>query len=138
MLSPKGTARRTPAAPPPPRGTPPPPRPRPAPRPRRRAPPPKCRPHYVLQGHIAVGRDAGELPQAGDRAVEHEAAMVDEGNSFGQAGDFGHVVGGEQHSPAAPAHLVAEELPDLLLDDNVHPDRGLVEEDDLRVVQQRR
>jgi hypothetical protein len=48
---------------------------------------------------------AGELPQAGDRAVEHEAAMVDEGNSFGQAGDFGHVVGGEQHSPAAPAHV---------------------------------
>src|SRR5690242_15322484 len=70
-------------------------------------------------------------------AVVDEAAVVDQRDALGELGDLGHVVGGEQDSPAAAPHLVAEELADLLLDHDVHADRGLVEEHDRRVVQQR-
>jgi hypothetical protein len=90
-----------------------------------------------VEGDVHPPWRVGQRAQLRDRAVVDEPAVAHQRDALGEPGDLGHVVRGEQHGPAAAVHLVPQELPHLFLDHHVHPDRRLVEEDDLRVVDQR-
>src|SRR3954469_10071910 len=93
---------------------------------------------------VRVGQGRADLPGGAElaadlveAAVEDEPAVVDQDDPLREPLDLGPVVGGQQDRAAALLHLVAQELPHLLLDHHVHADGRLVEEDDRRVVQQR-
>ena len=72
-----------------------------------------------------------------ERAVEDGGAVVDHDHPAAQRLDVLQVVGGQQERGAALLVERAEELAQPALAHDVQPDRGLVEVEDLRVVQQR-
>ena len=76
----------------------------------------------------------GELGQG---AVEQDPAVVDDDHPLAEGLDVGHVVARQQDRRAEAAVVLGDERPDPLLHRDVEAERRLVEEQDLRAVEQR-
>ena len=74
--------------------------------------------------------------ETGERPVEGEHAPVDDQHPVAEPFDVAHVVGGEQQRDAAVAPLGHEKLTQPLLREHVEPDGRLVEDQQVRGVQQ--
>ena len=89
---------------------------------------------------VGLEGDGAELAKAlldgVDRPVVDQPPGVDDDHPLAQLLDVAQVVGGEDDGGALVAVLLPDELADALLDDQVQPDGGLVQVDDLRLVDQ--
>ena len=64
--------------------------------------------------------------------------MIDDDHPLAEAGDVGHVVGGQQDRHAGLAVQFAQEVAHALLGDDIEADRRLVQVEDRRLVEERR
>ncbi len=70
-------------------------------------------------------------------AIEDFLPLIEDDHVFAEIGDIVHIVGGEQDGHLFPRLVGAEELPQVHLGDDVEADRGLIEEEDLGLVEER-
>ena len=84
--------------------------------------------------HAALAETASQL---GQRAVEHQPAVVDHDHPLAQLLHVAQVVRGEDHGGAALPVDRADEPADALLGHHVQADGRLVQEQERRIVQQR-
>eukprot|EP01035_Chromulina_nebulosa_P005668 gene5668-7692_t len=88
------------------------------------------------EGDDFFARTAGVL-EAVEGAVVDLGAFVDHDHAFAEFLDVGHVVAREENRDAMFAVILAEELADGALRDDVEADGGFVEEEDARAVEER-
>jgi hypothetical protein len=74
--------------------------------------------------------------QLARRAERNDAAMIHDRNAIAESRRFLHVVGGEKHRPSARLQSL-DNLPRLMPRLRVEPGRGLIEEQQLRIADQR-
>src|SRR5882672_9797221 len=86
------------------------------------------------QQHALVGPHPPD--QLGKPSVVDHAALVDHHHPRAERRDVFHVVRGQEHGGAEALVVGAHETPDDGLHRDVEPDGGLVEEEDLRAVEQ--
>ena len=76
------------------------------------------------------------LTQALDGVDEHQPPLPDDGDLMGEPLDLVQVVRGEEHGPP-PVDYFSKKIRELLLEQGIEPGRGLVEDQQLRVVHER-
>ena len=77
------------------------------------------------------------LDQAAEGTVEQQLTVVDDDDPFTQGLDVGHVMARQQHSGIVELVVGADEAADTTLHRDIQTERGLIEEEDARTVQQR-
>lgn len=91
--------------------------------------------HRLFEPDRHAGIRPAVLPQRLERAVEQLFALVDHDRPRADLFDVGHVVRREQNRRAVGAVQRFQKCTDALLDDDVHADRRLVEDQHRRAVQ---
>ena len=84
---------------------------------------------------LGIGEAVHHLAEA---AIEEDRAVINDNDALAQLLDVGHVMAGEQDGRLLLRVVLAQELPHGLLGDHVQADGRLVQEQDFRLVQQRR